>query len=171
MERLSLVIDPGGTPNRPGLNLRVFPSGDKPLKVTSQEWNVERTANKSIILGSLPAVYDFECQVSLKTHDYSRLRGLVDLLSSEASQYRSPEVVIYNLAEPFTEVSLERTRYRVPGTTNVWNEVLSGGYIRRVYWVALQGVLQLETDGQQGDIWECQLTFTEGTKLTRSMEP
>jgi hypothetical protein len=80
------------------------------------------------------------------------------------------EILIYNLAKPYSEVALTRSRYIVPGTPVINQIDVGNSYFRWVYWVAVQGELQINKATQKGVFFECDLSFFESTKLTSDLE-
>lgn len=167
---LSLVIDPGGIAGvRDGINLQVFPCGDEPLQWRTKGVAPRRTANSRLVASSWPSFLEFETEFALDATQLARLQALVDFNVNSASQLSTFEVVVYNLVEPFSELAPARTRFKVPGTNVITTESF-GSLTRYTYWVAIQGNIQI-TYRQQGTLFLVSLDFTEGTRLTASMEP
>jgi len=164
---LSLVLDPGGIPGvRPGINLQVFPASD-PI---SLEWGgtVSRLGNSNLSSAGIEERYEFTTKFFLKGLDFYKFRSLL-AFNEQAKVNGDPfEIVIYNLYEPYSEISPVRTRFIVPGTSPIEEEPM-GSTIRWTYWVALQGHIQANT-ALKGNFQEIEMTFTEGTKLTAAME-
>lgn len=167
---LSLIIDPGGTTERPGINLQIFPSGQAPID-ESFEGGASRTASGALLAGGFADITEFSIEIVLEAADYRKLNALLTW-SQQSKQTLNPfEIVIYNLIEPYTELGTTRTRYLVPGTTILDQIELSTGYYQWTYWVALQGLLYFDSVQQVGPCYKCVLNFQEGTKLTQAMEP
>jgi len=166
---LSLIIDPGGIAGvRDGINLQVFPSGEIPLKSTDSQISLQRTANNSLLANTTRPVLNFETQFVLNQVDFNSLKGLYEYNMNASAGLNPFETVIYNLTEPFSEIAIARTRYRVPATGNI--EGIVGTYATKfTYWVALQGVFNINWT-QKGALFEVDFRFEEGTKLTSSME-
>lgn len=167
---LSLIIDPGGIPGgRPGINLRVYPSGEVPIKSEYRQESVGRTANAKLVQGGLGDLQDFSCTFHLAGPEFQSLYGLDIATKTGNRQRTNSEIVVYNLVQPFTEIVTARTRYKVPGTSLIESVSLGGGYTRFSYWIAIQGTFEW-TYKQKGSLYECEFKFTEGTKLTSTME-
>lgn len=160
---LSLVIDPAG------INLRVFPIGDKPLAFKLPESNNNRTANGLLIAGGRREYHDFECSFNLDADDFNSLRGLWSRLLERRRKGLPFECVIYNLAEPYSELAPNKTRRRVPGTTDLQVGNLSSN-VPWIYWIAVQGVFDLEWR-LVGDLATVEFAFTEGTFLEFVPDP
>lgn len=171
MPDLSYVIDPGGDPSRAGINLRVFPSGQTPLEQDGVGTVSERLANNELAPFNLEYRYEFTFEAVVTMADFGKLRATIQLLQERANQLGQWELVIYNFAEPFTEVGPGRTRYLAPGTSVITQEDLGDGQFYWEYFVALQGGLQLLSSRQYGSHMEVSLGFTEGTVLEASLEP
>jgi len=155
---LSLVIDPTG------INLRVFPDGDTPIRLARPDFNNQRSANGTLIVGGQPEYYDFECDFFLQGSDFEQLRGLYSQKWALRSKGLPFETVIYNLAEPFSEIATARSRRIVPGTQVISTQTV-GNLTRFTYWIALQGVWDIEWV-LAGDAYQVTFNFVEGTKLT-----
>lgn len=155
---LSLVIDPTG------INLRVFPDGDTPIVLARPDTNNQRSANGFLIAGGQPQYYDFSTRfLLLDDLEFESLYGLYSQKWALRSKGLPFETVIYNLAEPFVEIASVRSRRIVPGTS-VIDATPIGSLTRFTYWIALQGVFDLEWV-QTGKGTEVTFTFVEGTKL------
>lgn len=167
---LSLIIDPGGAVDRPGINLQIFPSGQAPID-ESFEGAVGRTAAGALLAGGFSDITEFSIETVLAASDFRTLNALLTW-SQQAKRTLTPfEIVIYNLIQPYDELGATRTRYLVPGTTVIAQTELQTGYYQWTYWVALQGLLYFDSVQQVGNCYQCTLSFQEGTKLTQSMEP
>lgn len=171
MTDLSIIIDPAGIPDiRDGINLQVFPSGDIPLVWERKGIEPRRSANERLIAKSWRTQLNFSTSFLLEAEQYADLQSLVDFNNTSASQLGQFETVIYNLVEPFTELSPTRTRFKVPDT-DVISQIAKGeGLFRWTYWVATQGNIQIETQ-QKGCKYAINMIFTEGTRLLAEMEP
>jgi len=167
---LSLIIDPGGTTERPGINLQVFPSGDEPI-LNTFEGAVQRTASGALLAGGFSDIIEFSIDTVLTASDYRALNALLTWSQQAKKTLQAFEVVIYNLIEPYSELGTARTRYLVPGTAVLDQEELQTGYYRWTYWIALQGLLYFDSVQQVGGCYQCTLSFQEGTKLTQAAEP
>lgn len=160
LNHLSLVIDPVG------INLRVFPNGDTPIKLAKPNFNNQRSANGNLIVGGQSEYYDFECDFFLQEEgEFEQLRGLYSYKWAQRSKGLPFETVIYNLAEPFSEIATAPTRLRIPGTEIISTEPFGSGLTRYTYWIALQGVWDIEYQ-LVGDGYLITFNFVEGTKLT-----
>jgi hypothetical protein len=167
---LSIIIDPGGNAGvREGINLRVFPSGDSPLTFTDTGMEVERIGSGTLASGGFEEFQNFDFQFFMSTQDYFKLRGLNSFNRKRRQGNKSWETVIYNLVTPFVEESAARTRFKVPGTDVILQEGIDNGLYRWIYWVALQGHLNMNFT-QRGILWLVNANFTEGTILTSDME-
>lgn len=160
LNHLSLVVDPTG------INLRVFPEGDSPIKLARPDFNNQRSANGNLIVGGQSEYYDFECDFFLQEeNEFEQLRGLYSYKWAQRSKGLPFETVIYNLAEPFSEIASAPTRLRVPGTEIISTETVSASLTRFTYWIALQGVWDIEWQ-MIGDAYRVTFNFVEGTRLT-----
>ena len=166
---LSIIIDPGGTPPRPGINLQVFPSGAQPLQPVISN-PPSRTSSAALLAGGYADIQEFSFDATLEYQDFMRLKAVLDWQDQSRRDLTPFEVLIYNLTEPFSELTTSRTRFIVPGTSIISQEDYGGGYFNFIYWVALQGVLVLEKSDQKGQCFEVTLSFFEGTKLLSSDE-
>lgn len=167
---LSLIIDPAGTIERPGINLQVFPSGGAPID-EGFEGAVGRTASGALLAGGFADITEFSIETVLEAADYRKLNALLTW-SQQSKQTLNPfEIVIYNLIEPYNELGAARSRYLVPGTVVLDQIELQTNYFQWTYWVALQGLLYFDSVQQIGACYKCTLSFQEGTKLTSAMEP
>lgn len=170
MADLSYIIDPAGDASRPGINLQVFPSGETPLDNDGVDLATTRLANNELAAGDFNFRYEFDFDTVLTLQNYGKLEGLIKLLRSRVNSLGQWEVVLYNLAEPFSEISTSRSRYMVPGTTVITQENLGDGMYYWEYWVAIQGALSIRNKKRYGAHYETTLEFTEGTLLTSTME-
>lgn len=160
LNHLSLVIDPTG------INLRVFPNGDSPIRLARPDFNNQRSANGNLIVGGQSEYYDFECDFFLQDgSEFEQLRGLYSQKWALRSKGLPFETVIYNLAEPFSEIAVSPTRLRVPGTNIISTEEITTSLDLFTYWIALQGVWDIEYQ-LVGDGYLVKFNFVEGTKLT-----
>jgi hypothetical protein len=170
---LSFIIDPGGLPGvRPGINLQVFPDGNVPLTLnTSESDSSSRSANGRLLSGGYSEFYSFSFEAMVTAAEYQKLKALYRWSLSRREQSLSFEIVIYQLAEPFTELSATRTRYKVPGTNVISQVALDGSPVvyEWCYWIALQGMLKV-TGEQVGECYRCKFDFVEGSKLLSSQE-
>jgi hypothetical protein len=167
---LSLIIDPGGTGDRPGINLQVFPSGSEPLNSRFNVGEPTYTTNRQIAAKGFDDKQDFTFSVKLELSDYYKLESLVHWSAAQKDARSDWEILIYNLAKPYSEVALTRSRYIVPGTPVINQIDVGNSYFRWVYWVAVQGELQINKATQKGVFFECDLSFYESTKLTSDLE-
>lgn len=156
-DHLSLVIDPTG------INLRVFPVGSKPLSFRLPESNNNRTANGLLITGGRRDYQDFECAFNLDAGDFNKLRGLWSRLLDRRRKGLPYECIIYNLAEPYSEIASTPTRRFVPSLPAIQTGNLASN-VPWIYWVAVQGVFDMEWR-LNGDIAFIDFAFTEGTFL------
>lgn len=163
---LSLIIDPGGISGiREGINLRVYPSGSNPGQFQPVGPDAERLSNSGLSAGGFDYLYEFETTVHLKPDEFQKLRSLLAWNENRRIQNQPWEVVIYNLVEPFSEISQTQTRLKVPDTNILKQVPESFGLTYYEYWVAIQGALRA-TYTQEGECWKVELTFKEGTRLT-----
>lgn len=167
---LSLIIDPGGTGDRPGINLRVYPAGEQPLEYAGSSDTLRRTTNRNLAAGGYDDLQNFSFEIVLSTPDFIALNGLLNWSQQQKAKRSDWEIVLYNLAEPYSELALTRNRFKVPGTPLIDQQSIGGNYFNFTYWIAIQGSLQLTSKQQTGDMWRLSLTFEEGTKLTATME-
>lgn len=171
MADLSLVLDPGGIAGvRDGINLQVFPSGNTPLSWQVKGVAPRRTANEKLVASSWKTQLDFSTQFHLNAEQYASLQALIDYNNTAASELGQFETVIYNLVEPFAEIAETRSRYIVPGTSVISQTAAGGSLFRWVYWVAVQGNIQITTE-QEGCFYRVDMDFTEGTRLSSALEP
>jgi hypothetical protein len=166
---LSLVIDPGGSLDRPGINLQVFPSGSSPID-QSFEGAVGRSGAGALVAGGFADITEFTINTVLTASDYRALNALLTWSQQSKKSLNPFEIVVYNLIEPYSELGATRSRYLVPGTIVLDQTELQTDYYQWTYWVALQGLLYFDSVTQMGACYQCQLSFQEGTKLTQSME-
>ena len=168
MADLSLIIDPGGSGTRPGINLQVFPSDDlpsfQPMGTTG-----ERLSNSSLSSGGFENLYEFETKAYLSGLDRDKLESVLIYNQNQRLLGNDWEIVIYNLTRPFVEIGTARSRFRVPGTENLTQTNIGQGLFRWAYWIAIQGSLEA-TFNQRGSLFETTLVFREGTKLTTDQE-
>lgn len=172
MADLSLVIDPGGIAGiRPGINLLIEPSGNHPLESIEDGVNPERLANGNLSLGGFEERLEFECEAYLELGDYYKLKGLLNYMENARATGGPWEIVIYNLCDPFVEESASRSRFIVPSTSVISQELIAANpdIYRWVYWIAVQGGLSMDSV-RVGDFYKVNLSFIEGTKLTSDME-
>lgn len=168
--RLSYIIDPGGIAGiRPGINLRVFPSGNQPHTAVYTPDVRSRTANSNLVIGEYNDLQDFETTFSLTGTDFAKMMSLDTYTKRRFNQRLNSEIVVYNLVQPYSEIAATRTRFKVPATDVIESVSLGSGLFRLTYWVAIQGTFQWSYV-QKGSIYECQFKFQEGTQLTASME-
>lgn len=168
---LSLILDPGGIPSvREGINLRVYPSGDSLPEFQPFGTQATRLSNNSLSSGGFDNRYEFSTEVTLDLTDFNKLFSLLQWNQNQRNLNRPWETVVYNLVQPFTEISAQRTRFKVPGTSILEEQPLSFGLKRWTYWVAIQGSL-VGTYTQVGSLYLVGLAFQEGTFLSSSMEP
>lgn len=170
MTTLSYIIDPGGDSNRPGINLQVFPSGDNPLEIEDQGLEVTRLANNELAPADFDFRYELAFETVISTLNYKRLSAVLHKLQNRVGELGQWEIVLYNLAEPFSEFAPARTRYMVPGTTVITQQDMGNGEFYWEYWVAIQGSLIVTEKRQYGAHQKLTLEFTEGTLLTAGME-
>jgi hypothetical protein len=171
MSALSYVIDPGGDYARPGINIQVFPSGQEPLEQESIGAVTSRLSNNELAAGNFDFRYEFSFDCVLSLANYNKLDATIRLLQNRVNSLDQWEIVLYNFAQPFTEVSTERSRYLAPGTSVITQEDLGGGFYFWEYWVAIQGSLSITSKQRKGGCYEVTLEFVEGTLLTSAMEP
>lgn len=168
---LSIIIDPAGIPGvRPGINLQVFPESD-PLSVQPSENTLTRTANGNLETGGYADIQNWNISFRLGYADFHRLLALYHFQEKSRARVQPFETVFYNLFQPYSEFGNIRSRYRVPGTENLVEEVISASPPVRhyVYWIAVQGYFNLSYR-QEGVTYICNLNFTEGTRLLRQNE-
>ena len=169
MADLAYIIDPGGIPGgRPGINLLVKPDGNEPLTWPSLGPDSLRLPNSNLSAGGFNELMEFSWSSTLDAESYAKLRGLNSAILAAKSQLQQWEVVIYNLVEPFYELSQARTRFAVPGTP-IEQTAAGNGWINWKYWIAVQGSLTVEPR-QAGSLYQVNFEFTEGLKLVPSME-
>lgn len=163
---LSLIIDPGGEAGvRDGLNLEVFPES---MTETREKLVQSRTANSALVISSRGALIDLEWVSLLTQEEFDKIDALVDYNVTRASQGFTTELVVYNLFQPYSEIAPTRSRFIVPGTSVITADSL-GSVMRLKYYVAMQGTLETTWE-RTGDCFLVSFTFTEGTRLTSSME-
>jgi hypothetical protein len=167
---LSFIIDPGGDASRPGLNLQVFPSGEDPLGDDGLAISTTRAANNELVPGDFDFRYTFEFDCVLTVENYGKLEALLRLLKRRVNQLGQWEIVLYNLAQPFSENAQSRSRYIVPGTSLISQEDMGSGWFFFEYWVAIQGNLSITSKRRRGGHYEISLAFEEGTFLSQAME-
>lgn len=171
MSDLSIIIDPGGIQGiRPGINIQVFPQ-DTPMDPQNRGTDADRLANSNLTTGGLGTLFDISWTSTLSESLYYPMSGLLNYTKQARVNGEPWEVVIYQLVEPFVEESVNRTRYKVPNTDVISEEVIDAttGLKRWVYWIALQGALEVQTQ-RTGSCFKCTFNFKEGTLLTASME-
>lgn len=164
----NIVIDPGGIEGiREGINLQVFPNE---YKEGILDTSFSRTANAELIVGGLKERYELTFRALVEPSDFRKLRSLISYNIQARSESKTYEVVIYNFFEEFTETAAARTRFRVPGTTDI--EAIgpdSIGLTQFSYWVAMQGYLEMSYE-RSGACQMVTFTFREGTFLTSGLE-
>lgn len=166
---LSLIIDPGGIEGvREGINLRIYPNSQPPLEFM-QEFDTTRTGGGVLSSGGFGEFMDFSFTAYVSNEEYLKLMSLYRFNKERRKNNQSWETVVYNLVTPYSEESVSRSRYKVPGTDVISSESLSEGLTRYVYWVALQGLLDMSFQ-QRGSLWLGSFQFSEGTRLTSDME-
>jgi len=169
MADLSIVLDPGGVPGgRPGINLPVYPSGQEPIRWSSLGPDIQRLSNANLSAGGFSELMEFGWTATLEEADYNKLKALIVAIQQTKSQLKQWEVVIYNLTEPFVELGLARSRFRVPGTT-IDTIDMGNGWLQYSYYLALQGSLSI-TPRRVGAYYVCDFEFVEGLKLTKEIE-
>jgi hypothetical protein len=170
MSALSYIIDPGGAYDRPGINLQVFPDGDNALGAESLGINFQRLANNELAPADYDFRYKFSFDATMDSLKFHKLNGLLNLLQENANNLGQWEVVLYNLAEPFSEIGQSRSRYKVPSTAVITQEDLGDGFYFWQYWVAIQGSLKITKSQKYGGHFKVNLQFSEGTFLGSNLE-
>lgn len=164
----SYVIDPGGIPGfKLPTNVLLRPNSNPTYRSQSTE---NLTTYGSIYLAGVDRII-IDIPAFLTETDFYKLRAL-DTYISNAKENNTPyEIVVYDLYMPYTEESVERSRYAVPDTSIV--EIPLDGLSRYVYYTALQGVINIKKDTirRVGSHYFFTLVFTEGTILYASNEP
>ena len=170
MADLSYIIDPGGVPGgRPGINVQVFASGNEPTTWQPLGPDTERLVNANLSAGGFNELMEFSWTSVVNESVYNKLRALSTAIQTAKSASQQWEVVVYNLAEQFNEISnTGRSRFRVP-TTPIEQTSLGSGWIQWKYWVAVQGNLIIQPR-RVGSLYEVNFEFQEGLKLVPSME-
>ncbi|CBA17862.1 virion structural protein [Acaryochloris phage A-HIS2] len=164
----TIIIDPGGIQSvREGINLRTDPFE---YQESDLETSLARTSNAQLVAGGLKEKFVITWKALVNESDFNQLRRLIKFNTTQRSQGRTYETVIYNLFEPFSEVAAARTRFRVPATSNIEEDGPDTlGLTDFTYWVALQGYLEM-TYERRGSCQLVTFTFNEGTSLTSDLE-
>jgi|694.fasta_scaffold119887_3 hypothetical protein len=158
MADLRIILDPGGSEGREGFNIAVYPNGTTPLTV-EQSSGLERKINGGLIATGFPdrLKYSWTSLVP-DPADRRRLQALENWIKEAQMNRAQWEIVIYQLAEPYSEPGPNKTRYQVPGTTDL---AQVDGFNGITYWIALQGFLTFAKE----NFYTYRFTFQEGTKL------
>lgn len=164
MSKLSYLIDPAGDGIIQGANLLVYPDGVAPYVPLEDQVSTSRTFNGGIYYGSIYPQLSYSLEATLTADEFNRLYSLINYLKDKAYKGLNGEVVVYNLAQPFSEVGTVRTRKAVPSTP-ITEENL-GSAKRFTYWIAQQGLLSLPSFYRYGNLYKVSLNFLEGSILT-----
>lgn len=168
---LSIIVDPGGIPGvRPGINLQVFPSGETIGDFGPTGTQAERLASGSLSSGGFKKLIEFSTSFYLTGGDFDRFYSLMQFNQNARELGQPWETVLYLLNQPFSEIGSQRTRFKVPGTDIIRAVTFGSGLIHFTYWVAVQGALVMNYQ-QEGEFFNCAITFQEGTFLSSDMEP
>ncbi|CBA17748.1 virion structural protein [Acaryochloris phage A-HIS1] len=164
----SIIIDPGGVATlREGINLQTFPIEYEEMTL---DVSLERTANAQLVSSAFAERFEIEWKALVTQEEFRNLRTLISWNTAQRSENRTFETVIYNLFEPFAETVPARTRFIVPSTPIIEQVGPdSVGNTKFVYWIALQGNLNIEYE-RFGSCQEVTFTFSEGTFLSSSLE-
>lgn len=159
MSDLRIILDPGGSEGREGFNITVYPNGTTPL-IVEQSSSLERKINAGLIATSFPDRLKYTwTSIVPNPVDRRKLQALDNWIREAQMTGREWEIVIYQLAEPYSEAGPNKTRYQVPGTDDL-DQI--EGFDGITYWIALQGFLTLTKES----FYSYRFTFQEGTKLT-----
>lgn len=168
---LSVVIDPGGIDGvRPGINEITYPDGDTPINWKNIGTKGERIANASLKAGGFDERLVFNWSATVDQNQYDRILALISYNEKAKAALKPWQVVVYNLAQPYTEISESRNRYKVPSTSILEQTDLGNNMYLWKYYIALQGSLYLSNIKRLGKLYNLTFDFVEGIKLTKEME-
>jgi hypothetical protein len=171
MNDLSIVVDPGGIDGvRPGINVVTYPNGDVPVNWSNLSTSTERLANGNLKMGGWDERLELSWSAALNATEYNKIMALMTYNKQAKSMLKPWETVIYILVEPYTEISENRTRYKVPDTTVKTQQDLGLNKYLWEYYVAVQGNLRVSEVKRKGKLYFLNFSFKEGTKLTSDME-
>lgn len=163
MADLHLVLDPAST----DLTVNICPP--YPVIFTENTETV-RLANSFLSYSGKEFLVEFNLKVPLTDDGFDQLYSLLGRLHANKVALQNPEVVVYNLVEPFRERAAARTRFIVPSTSPLKALDNGDGTFDFSYYVALQGQLLMTNYTREGCLYYCDLSFKEGTKLTSADE-
>lgn len=168
---LSIIIDPGGVDGiRPGINVKVYPDGSTPLSYGSTSSGSERVANANLKKGGFNERLEFNWNSTVIESQYKKIMALNSFNIKAKAALEPWEVVLYNLADTYSEISEFRTRYKVPDTTVIQQVDLGMNLYLWEYYVAIQGALSISDIQRKGKLYRLTFNFKEGTKLLKDME-
>lgn len=166
---LSIIIDPGGVIGvRDGINIQAFITA--PITLRPDPLSIRRTSNGNLLAKTSTRKYNFTTEFYLDQPEYLALRALYEYSLIQSSNAQPFEIVVYMLAEPFSEIVPERTRYMVPGTSVVNTTDMTNGLFEITYYIAVQGAFNMASE-REGTKYKINFTFDEGFKLTSDLEP
>jgi len=155
----TVIFDPGGQRDvRAGINVTVEPTG---YERRNKQPYTGRAAFGRLISGQDSELTEIQMQAMVSIENYRKLQALHNFASQAIDIGQIPEVIMYDLWEPFTELQ-SQTRAHIPETSVISTPEYSE------YWVMRAGIFQMDTI-TYSNCPVVKITFAESFKITYDM--
>ena len=153
-------LDPGGTDTRGPVDLYTYPQQFERVDLDPV---ISTTSFGRAVTGKFSEVVSFRWNCMLSEEDYRKAVGLSNWATNQIALGATPEILIYQFFEPYSELASVRTYAYAPdevGFSGAPTAVLAATTAQQIYFRPHLGVLRMKTL-EYGQCYVVEFTFRD----------